>query len=153
MRFSDLPAQLYSVGANCTSNLVPLLARQLHVESLPSRHSSALLLKSLSVAHSVQHQVTVQLSTRTTSLKSQKSLTGTAGHSLPPPYLGTDKVPLSLSGILLVGVWHQAMDDKLLAVYKLAQPPKSLLAQVCGLPTRDCVTLPWEGREPRSCDF
>ena len=87
MWFYDLPAQLYSVGSNWAFRLVILLSRQ---------HTLAPLLKSLSVVHPLQHQVSVQLSAHTTSPKFKKSLKGSGGHSLHPPKPGAYKVPFSL---------------------------------------------------------
>ena len=68
VQLSDLLTQLYSVGASL----------------VPAQHASVPPLKSLSVAPSLQYLVTVQFSAHTTSPKSQRFLTFTAGHSLPP---------------------------------------------------------------------
>ena len=89
------------------------------------------------MAHSLQYLVTVWFSTHTTSLKSQKSLTVTAEHSLLLPNPGADRVPLSLWQTFVFGVWccsyrHAA---RCVCVCSLdlpdfVYPPKSLLAQV-----------------------
>ena len=92
VHLSDHSAQLYSVGANCAFNIVSFLAGQLHTGSLPNMFQGPLL-KSLSVAHPMQYQVTVQFSTHTTYIKSQKFFMVIASCNTPPPDSGVDSDP------------------------------------------------------------
>ena len=68
------------------------------------------------MAHPLQHQVTVQLSTHITSPKGQKSLTGMADRTLPLPDPGAEEsLSLSLS-LSQLAFGAAAMEDELLAV-------------------------------------
>ena len=109
------------------------------VNRVPAQHTSAPLLKSLSVAYPLQQQVTVHL-------------------SMPLPNTSADKVLLSLQHSF---GWYLTLQLQVccflcacsLKLPELVDLPKSLLAWVCGFPTWNWGLLPWEEREPKNCNF
>ena len=136
-----------------------------------AQHTSAPLLKSLSVAHPLQYRTSVQFyahhlsKSQGLSWRSRLAIACLHLTQVWPLIALGDKIPLPLSlslafSRLVVGT--AAMDMLLIVCVcvhvcacslDFVYPPKSLPAWVWLFPAWDWGPLPWEGKEPQSCSF